>query len=274
MGIIDFRVRPLYGGYRALADNGTAERFLTAFRCEPSPSILQRSMELLVREMDEAGVELAVVPGRASPATRVTNEELMEVAQKWPGRFFIFPLYDPMGGEESLEQVKDLVLHGGCRGVSIEPGMGNSLRFDSEAYQPLYRWMNERGTPLLTTFSGSITPVIDQTLPSRFHAMARRYPDMAFIAGHAGWPWLRELFSMAFFTGNIYLLPDLYSFNCPGEEDVRLAADNILRDRMLFGSSYPLLTVGGAVEHVKGWGLREDSQRLLFHDNGAKLLGL
>ena len=83
--------------------------------------------------------------------------------------------------------------------------------------------------------------------------MAKRFPNIPMIAGHGGWPWLREMFCAAFFTANIYLVPDLYSVRCPGQDDVRLAAEYMLRDRMLFGSSYPLVPMDAAVKNVEDW---------------------
>lgn len=272
MGIIDFRVRPLWGGYRALADNGTVEKFLRAFRYEMTPSMVEKSVEGLLREMDEADVELAVVPGRQSENTFVSNEELVHLSERHPGRFAIFPLYNPLHPAESLKEIKDYVLHGPCRGVSIEPGFGNSLLFDSPEYEPLYAFMEQYSLPLLTTFSGSITRVFDMSLPERFHRVAKSYPNMALIAGHGGWPWFRELCCMAFFTPNIYLVPDLYSARCPGEEDVRATAEYMLRDKMLFGSSYPLFPVKAAVEHVRSWNLSEDSRRAVFRENAESIL--
>lgn len=272
MGIIDFRVRPLYGGYEVLADNGTMERFLKAFRCEISPSMREKSVEALLKEMDEADVEQAVVPGRQSENTFVSNGKLVELSDRYPGRFTVFPLYNPLHPEESLKEVKDYVLHGPCRGISIEPGFGNSLFFDSPEYRPLYEFMNEYSLPLLTTFSGSISRLIDASLPEKFHFVAKEYPRITMIAGHGGWPWFRELCCMAFFTPNIYLVPDLYSVHCPGEEDVRLAAEYILRDKILFGSSYPLLPMKDAVDHVRGWNLPEDSLNAVFGGNAEKIL--
>ena len=67
MGIIDFRMRPLYGGYLSMAEAGTTDKFLTGLRCQITPSIRECSIELLVKEMDEAGIEKAVIPGRQSP---------------------------------------------------------------------------------------------------------------------------------------------------------------------------------------------------------------
>lgn len=272
MGIIDFRVRPLVSGYRNLRDNGTAHKFLTAFRLDTPLSVATGSMEDLLREMDASGIELSVVPGRQSPNTFVPNEALLELAQRYPGRFEIFPLFNPAFPEESLREVKDLVINGPCKGVSMEPGFGNTLLFDSEEYMPLYSLLNEYSVPLMATFSGSITPAMDASLPGRFQSVAKRFPNIPMIAGHGGWPWLREMFCAAFFTANIYLVPDLYSVRCPGQDDVRLAAEYMLRDRMLFGSSYPLVPMDAAVKNVEDWQLSPDSSRAFLYENARKLL--
>lgn len=273
MKCIDFRVRPLIDGYRAMVKNKTTETFLTAFRCQTPASVREQSVELLLREMDEAGVDLAVVPGRRSGLTKVSNEALVRLMEEYPERFSVFPLYDPERPRESLQEIVDLTQGGPCLGVSIEPGFGNSLCFDSEEYQPLYEYMNRYHLPLLATFSGSITPVLDASLPGRFQKVAKQYPGITMIAGHGGWPWFREMCCIAFFTSNVFLLPDLYSMHCPGEEDVRLAANYMLREKMLFGSSYPLLPLAEAVDHVRGWDLFTDSRELFLCKNAESILG-
>ena len=272
MKCIDFRVRPLVDGYRAMVKNKTTETFLKAFRCSSPASIQEQSIELLLREMDEAGVDLAVVPGRQSRVTNVSNEALVRLAEHYPERFAVFPLFNPEKPQESLQEIVELTQGGSCLGVSIEPGFGNALRFDAAQYQLLYEYMNEYHLPLLTTCCGSNTPVLDASLPGCFQAMAKQYPNMTMIAGHGGWPWFREMCFVAFFTPNVFLLPDLYSMHCPGEEDVRLAANYMLREKMLFGSSYPLLPVGEAVKHVKGWELFADAQELFLYKNADNIL--
>lgn len=88
MGIIDFRMRPLYGGYLSMAEAGTTDKFLTGLRCQITPSIRECSIELLVKEMDEAGIEKAVIPGRQSSGTFVDNQELCDLAKQWPDGSF------------------------------------------------------------------------------------------------------------------------------------------------------------------------------------------
>lgn len=144
MGIIDFRMRPLYGGYQAMEKNGTVDRFLSGLNCEKTASMKEKSLKLLVKEMDEAGVELAVVPGRQSKGTFISNEELFEIGRAYPGRFEIFPLYTPENPEESLKEIRTYIDTEGIKGVSIEPGFGNSLLFDDEAYEPLYQLLEEQ----------------------------------------------------------------------------------------------------------------------------------
>lgn len=272
MKCIDFRIRPLVDGYRAMVANKTTEKFLNAFRCSPPASVKEQSVELLLREMDEAGVDLAVVPGRQSQMTNVSNEALVRLAERYPERFSVFPLFNPLKAQESLQEIIRLTKEGPCLGVSIEPGFGNDLCFDAVQYQPLYEYMNESHLPLLATFSGSIAPVLDASLPGCFQAVAKQYPNMPMIAGHGGWPWFREMCCVAFFTPNVFLLPDLYSMHCPGEEDIRLAANYMLRGKMLFGSSYPLLPVKEAVRHVEGWELFADSRDLFLYKNAENIL--
>lgn len=274
MEIIDFRVRPLYKGYCAMAERKTTDKFLQGLGLKASPSITERSLAMLVREMDEAGVDLAVVPGRQSAGTSISNEELFEIADLYPDRFLIFPLYDPLKAEDSLKEIRRLVVHGAGRGVTIEPGFGNTLRFDDPAYEPLYQLMEAYQLPVMATFSGSITTVFDQSLPERFHRVAKAHPNLPLIAGHGGWPWIRELTCMAFFTDNIYLAPDLYALHCPGSWDYREAANYMLQERCLFGSSYPLVPIHEAVNAAKGWKLRPDAQALYFYKNAERLLKL
>lgn len=274
MGIIDFRLRPLIDGYCAMVRQGTTDKFLTALHCPVPLSVQELSIERLLEEMDAAGIDMAVIPGRQSPSTYVDNRDLCRLSEQYPKRFIPFPLFDPLRPKESMREIQELVLDGPAAGVTIEPGFGNTLRFDDPAYFPLYRFLEERSIPLMLTFSGSITPIIDATLPSRLDLVAKTHPGLNIVVGHGGWPWGKELICMAFFRHNIYLAPDLYAMDAvPGCEDYRLAAAGMLQDRFLFGSSYPLVPVQQAVDNVKGWNLSQECEDKIFHHTAAALLG-
>lgn len=48
---------------------------------------------------------------------------------------------------------------------------------------PLYALLNEYSVPLMATFSGSITPTMDASLPGRFQAVAKQFPNIPMIGG-------------------------------------------------------------------------------------------
>lgn len=92
--VIDFRVRPPYGSGLKFFENVDWINELIGFDFKTSESEKNASIELLMRELDEAGVELAVLPGRGLFGDQ--TEELFELADKYPGRFVVFPYVDPL----------------------------------------------------------------------------------------------------------------------------------------------------------------------------------
>lgn len=132
MNIIDMRSRPPFGRF---ADQwvfnvndsekgmGLARKFANMDIPMPD-SILHKSMDHYLREMDESGIRKAVVPLRKSPT--LDNGDLLELLKSWPDRFIGFigvrPLADPM--EQILRDIDELIVHGPCHGLIMEPGTG------------------------------------------------------------------------------------------------------------------------------------------------------
>ena len=76
--IIDFRIRAPFGGFKnsVLFDSKDRATFATKFGFEIQDSLRQKSVDILIKEMDEVGIDKAVVPVRKS--VNVSNDELME----------------------------------------------------------------------------------------------------------------------------------------------------------------------------------------------------
>jgi predicted TIM-barrel fold metal-dependent hydrolase len=60
----------------------------------------------------------------------------------------------------------------------------------------------------------------------------------------------------------------------PGFEEYVRAANGFLSDRLLFGSSYPVLALDRAVKSVQQIGFRPEVLERIFFRNAAALLGL
>jgi|HigsolmetaGSP11D_1036233.scaffolds.fasta_scaffold00082_21 hypothetical protein len=276
MSIIDFRVRPPYGNYLNFFKEGAGiEKFHHAFQFPISESAKQKSVDLLIKELDEAGIVKAVVPGRGFIG--VTTEELFELSDKYPGRFIIFPYVNPLEGEKALAEVDKWVINGQGKGVAIEPGLGGpeyDAGFDDERIFPLYEKLEKNHIPIMITFSGLVGQYLDNTMPRRIDIVADHFPKLKIILAHGGWPWSKELVTVGFKRPNVFLAPDFYSTNCVGADDYREAANNMLRDQFLYASSYPLAPIKESVQNIKNWKLNPDSEHKVLYANAAKLLGI
>ena len=92
------------------------------------PSAEQRSVDLLVSELDAAGVRWAVIMGRQSvePTGSIPNDEIAACVAKFPDRFLAWASIDitrPM--EWCLAEINRCAKLPGFKGVSIEPAIAN-----------------------------------------------------------------------------------------------------------------------------------------------------
>lgn len=90
MNIIDFRIRPPFKDFLGTAMYAGAARrdgITRAIGFEPSPAAERQSVELLISEMDTAGVTCGVVVGRNSGSLGwVDNAVVKEFCETYPGR--------------------------------------------------------------------------------------------------------------------------------------------------------------------------------------------
>ena len=89
--------------------NGPIIKACNFFRLDPSK--LPRTTDQLLEEMDEAGVERAVILGQDTHATRnpafrnytIRNEELAGIASRSKDRLVQFAGVDPNGGKQAVD---------------------------------------------------------------------------------------------------------------------------------------------------------------------------
>lgn len=96
------------------------EVFAPRFGMRIAESAKQRSMELCIQEMDEAGICAGAVLIRKSTAMK--NEDLEELTRSYPKRFVGIAGIDPHEGKAALDEIDTFVHKGICRGVLFETG--------------------------------------------------------------------------------------------------------------------------------------------------------
>ena len=178
--IIDFRARPpyksflklsLYKPWRPLPED-PAEWGAFELGREPNVTADAHDMDAFVKEMDDNGIVKAVLMGRhADDFGIVDNDELYELTQKYPGRFFPFAGINPRE-EGAVEEVERCISKMGFKGISVDPGWLNPpLKGDDPIFTPIYDKCAELGGILVM----SVSPRPRSDLFRSGHRTARRH---------------------------------------------------------------------------------------------------
>lgn len=285
--IIDFRIRPPFTSntaqqtFKCLSPDASPEqkKILFAKDRDPVPSWDASSPELMVREMDEAGVDLGVLMGRCSengPLPTNPNEEIAALIARYPTRFVGFAAVEPRD-LKVLEQVDYWIDERGFRGICIDPGWSNPpLYADDNVIMPLYAHCEQKGVPLSITQSGFMGPDMSYAEPVRIQRVAKRFPGLPIVLPHACWPYFHQAIFVAIACSNVYLIPDVY-FYAKGMymlDDMVTAGNHLIRENLLFASSYPLKSFRQCLEVWKNRGFNAEALDLTLGGNAARLLKL
>jgi len=248
------------------------------------PSAERRSMELLIGEMNEAGIRWGVMMGRASaePLGVIPNSELADTMKAYPGRFVAFTGVDvSKSSDECCAEIAKWAKEPGFVGVSIEPGASSTpMHYDDRRLYSIYEACQSAGLPLSITISGPLCHMANApygySSPLSLHQPARDFPKLPFIISHGAWPWVREVLGLAFVLPNLWISPDLYmvGLNTPGGDDYVKAANMYLADRTLFGTAYPSRPLVESVRAFDRWEFSAGVKQKVLSTNALELLKL
>jgi predicted TIM-barrel fold metal-dependent hydrolase len=274
--IIDFRLRPPMAGFLKMALYTEAERRDGITRMhgfEPAPSAREKSMDLLLHEMGEAGVTMGVVIGRNSGRYgSLNNDDVAAIVRDYPGRFIGAASIEPTNRKTAAAQIESAI-KAGFRAINIEPGSYPlPLMVDDRRLYPVYAQCEDANIPVIIMAGGSAGPDLSYTAPVHLDRVAADFPDLKIVVSHGGWPWVHQVLHIAFRRPNIYLSPDQYLANMAGMDDYVRAADGFLADRFLYASSYPFTPVKEYAAWFKKLPIRPDAMEKILFRNAAKLL--
>jgi predicted TIM-barrel fold metal-dependent hydrolase len=276
--IIDFRLRPPVGGFLdTLMYSAGARRdgFTRTVGFEPSPAAQQQSMELLLREMDTAGVDRGVVVGRlAGVLGSVSNEDVRGIVADHPGRFIGAASIDPTDRRQACRTI-DQAVEDGFKLINIEPGSYPvPMHADDRRLYPIYGHCEDIGVPVIMMVGGTAGPDLSYSDPIRTDRVLTDFPKLDVVVAHGGWPWVNEILHLGFRRQNLWLSPDMYFSRMPGWEEYVKAADGFLSDRMLYASSFPFCPVQGYKEWFEKLPIKEENLKKVMGGNAQRLLGL
>lgn len=274
---IDLRLRPPVGAFLSLAQfdpaSGLPIRLEQRGYTVPS-SYRERSMDALFAEMDEAGIGRALVVARAPGRLgAVSNPDAAAVVEQYPRRLVGFLAQVACNLPQAERDVEEAE-HLGATGISIEPGLGSPPRLaDDASLLPIYELAAQHQLPIFVT-GGDSGPDTSFASPLALEHAAGDVPGAVFVAAHGGWPFVREMVAVALRRPNVWVLPDMYAARFPGHAEYVELANGLLRERMVFGTSYPAVNIAQYVSSLRSDGLTDAAWRAIAIDNPQRLLGV
>ena len=283
MRIIDARLRPPTPNFlrSTLGLSSAFPRFCNYskwFGFENSgESAAKGDISLCVKEMDDAGVDMGIIPCRwgglsESPEPEIAPEEAFEVMDTYPGRFATIIAAGVGYPDRALQDAEKYCVNGPAIGLNLEFVSDDPAypKVCDKKFYPLYEYMQEKELILYVTGGGfgGCQPVeyIGKVLSD--------FPHLTVVDAHAHVPDVMQACFMAFRHENYYLLPDLYVPNSFFEHVFVDAAKSMLQDQILFGTAYPFMPIRETTDYYLHWPLPDKILEKVMGGNAARIMHL
>ncbi len=264
-GVVDAWINP---NLASLSDDNDVSYLFPGLR---ERVVRGTSLEQLVDEMDEAGVDKGVLcSGYSGDGDR---EWVLTASDKHPERFGLSHVIDPREGMRAVRLVEELVQFDGYRLIRML-GLQTRLYYNDPAYYPVYAKCVELGVPvgLNVGFPGPQVPSKYQD-PMAVDDVAAFFPELTIVLQHGGEPWVDTCVKLMVKWPNFhYMTSAIAPRHIPGA--IIDYANTRGADRVMFASDYPLLTHERCMNEVRALPFRDverftkfvagNAQRLLF----------
>ncbi|RAY16549.1 4-hydroxyphenyl-beta-ketoacyl-CoA hydrolase [Actinomadura craniellae] len=233
------------------------------------------------RERDMAAVVFTVDAESALGTPGVPNEEVALAAQANSDVLIPFASIDPWKGRAGVREARRLVEEHGVKGFKFHPNLQAFFPNDRMAYE-LYAALEELGVIALfhtgQTGIGAGLPGgggirLKYSDPMIVDDVAADFPGLKIILAHPSFPWQDEALSVATHKPNVYIDLSGWSPKYFPPQLVRYA-NTLLKDKVLFGSDYPVLTPDRWLADFAELDIKPEVRPKILKDNAVRLLGL
>jgi hypothetical protein len=232
------------------------------------------------RERNMAAVVFTVDWELRSGIPPIPNEEIAEGAAANADLLIPFASVDP-ARPDAVERARRLIDEHSVKGFKFHPNLQAFFPNDRIAY-PLYEVIQEAGLPALfhSGHSGIGTGVpggggfrLKYSNPMCLDDVAADFPELQIVLAHPSFPWQDEAISVCLHKQNVWIDLSGWSPKYFPPQLVRYA-NTQLRDRVLFGSDFPLITPDRWLADFEEAPFKDEVRPLILKANAARLLGL
>lgn len=212
---------------------------------------------------------------------RIPNEEIAEAAANNSDMMMAFASIDPHKGKMGAREARRLITEYGVRGFKFHPTVQAYHPYDRMAW-PIYEVIAEYHMPAIfhTGHSGIGSGMrcggglrMEYSNPMHLDDVAIDFPDMQIVMAHPSFPWQDEALSVATHKPNVWIDLSGWSPKYFPKQLVQYS-NTLLKDRVLFGSDYPLITPERWMADFAEAGFKESVMPGILKDNAIRLLGM
>jgi hypothetical protein len=230
-----------------------------------------RNMAFIVFTVDET----------LSGVTRLSNDEVVAFAAKHADIAIPFASINPNRGADGVREARRLVDGGRVRGLKLHPPIMEFWPNDRLAY-PLYEVFAEARLPVVfhTGHSGIGTGMrggggirLKYGDPMPIDDVAVDFPDLPIVMAHPSFPWQDEAISICLHKPQVYI--DLSGWSPKYFSPALIQyANTLLKDKVMFGSDYPMLTPDRWMADFEKAPFRDEVRPLILKENAIRVFGL
>lgn len=211
----------------------------------------------------------------------LSSEDIAQAAARHNDVLIPFGSVDPRQGAGAVDRARRLVEEFGVRGFKFHPTVQGFDPSDERHY-PLYAALEEAGVVALfhtgQTGIGAGMPGgrglrLALSNPMLLDPVAADFPTLQIVMAHPAVPWQDEALAIATHKANTWIDLSGWSPRYFPQELVRYSG-TILKDRVLFGTDFPLLTPDRWLRDIAETTLKPEALPGILKDNAVRLLHL
>jgi predicted TIM-barrel fold metal-dependent hydrolase len=222
-------------------------------------------LEELLRQMDEAGVERAIVSMNADDP-----EPIHEIVRAFPGKLIAAVTIDPRQGMEALRKIDRLHARSSVGLIRIVPFLIN-LPPNDKTYYPVYAKCIELDLPISinTGIPGPPMPAEPQR-PLYLDEVCLFYPELKLVMAHGADPWWGEAIRLMLKYPNLYMMTSAYAPKYLPQELIHFM-NTRGPHKVMFASDHPVLSFERCLREAAELPFREGVLEKYLRGNAAGL---
>jgi predicted TIM-barrel fold metal-dependent hydrolase len=237
------------------------------------PFDLPAGADALVRDMDGAGIDVSVV----LPLPDVASNGFVQAeCARFPER--LVGLYTPEFQDPSttIARMEQFFQDHNPPGLKIHPRV-QRIRVTDGIVREVLSWASERALTVLFDVFPYGPDMADPGLhPLAYHTLAQEMPDLTMVLAHAGGYKVLEAFLVAKTNPRVHLdvsFTPVYFKESSAAGDIPFICRRLPEGRVLYGSDFPHVRLGEALDSAQQWagGLDAARRAALFGGAAAAL---